>query len=82
MAHQCHPRTVSPRTDEIAARDTGLDSMAAAAVALAPDEGGNQEVIEGNQEAIKGHQRRHRLADGSVRRLRMCRCPARCWRSA
>ena len=36
MAHQCHPHTVSPRTDEIAARDTGLDIVAAAAVVLAP----------------------------------------------
>ena len=57
MAHQCHPHTVSPRSDEIAARDTGLDIVAAAALVLAPDEGGNQEVIEGCQEAIKGHQR-------------------------
>ena len=36
MAHQCHPHTVSPRTDAIAARDTGLDIVAAAAVVLAP----------------------------------------------
>ena len=36
MAHECRPRTVSPRTAEIAARDSGFVSVAAASLALVP----------------------------------------------